>query len=398
MAKEAYIVSATRTAIARIGGALKGVQPQELMRTVLEDIIERTGVPKAEICEIIAGQTRQSTDAANMARYAALLAGFPESVPAYTVMQQCSSGMLAVQNGANDIALGYADIVIAGGVESMSNAPFYIRNARYGLGTGSTVLADSVTEGQLNSQPEALYGSFSMGVTAENLAEAYRISREEQDRFAFESQSRYRAAYEAGRFRDEIVPVVIPQRKGAPVRFDVDEHPRLTSPDQLAVLKPAFREGGTVTAGNSCGRNDGACAVMLMSADAIARTGVKPMARVVSHGCAGVDPRLMGYGPVPATRMALKRAGLTIGDMGLVELNEAFAAQSLVCIEALGLDRDTVNVNGGAIALGHPLGATGARILTTLLYEMQRRPQVRYGLATLCVGGGMGSAVIVERA
>lgn len=391
-----YVVAANRTAFGKMGGALKSVRPDELACAVLKDILVRSGVSAEQIDEVVLGQTRQSAEAANIARYSALLAGYPVSVPAYTVMQQCSSAMLAIQNSANKIALEQADIIIAGGTESMSMAPFYIKGMRYGMGVGNAVLADSVTEGSINSQPVSIYGAFGTGVTAENVAEQYGISREAQDDFAFQSQSKYQAALAAGKFKDEIVPITIPQKKGDPIIFENDESPRLTPKEKLATLKPVFKKEGTVTAANSCPRNDGASVVMLMGERKMKEMGLTPMGRIVGQACVGVDPTIMGIGPIPATRKVLQQTGLTINDIGLVELNEAFAAQSVACIRELNLNPDIVNVNGGAIAIGHPNGATGARLIGTLLYEMQRR-NVKYGLATLCVGGGMGSAVIVER-
>lgn len=392
-----YIVAANRTAIGKMGGALKSVQPQDLAVVVLKDILKRGNISADQVDEVILGWTRQTTDAANIARYSALLAGYPETIRAYTVMQQCSSSMLAVHNAMDKIMLGRADVIVAGGVESLSNAPYYLRNARYGFNVGNGALVDSVTEGQINSQPISMYGSFGMGMTAENIAEKYGISREEQDAFAFQSQTRYQDAYAAGKFKDEIVPVVIPQRKGDPIVFDTDEHPRLTPVSKLATLKPAFKPDGSVTAGNCCGRNDGASVLLIMSERKVQELGLKPMAKLIGQGCAGVDPRYMGLGPVPATEIALKDANLTIEDIDLAEINEAFAAQVLGCLRELKIPQEKLNVNGGAIAVGHPLGATGARILTTLLFEMQRRDDVKYGLATLCVGGGLGSATIVEK-
>ena len=395
--QEVFVIAATRTAIGKMGKTLKQTRPDELAGVVLTDVLKRAGIPAELVDEVILGQTRQSTEAANIARYAALLAGYPETIPAYTVMQQCASGMLAVQNAMDQIALERADVVVAGGVESLSMAPFYLRDARYGLGVGNNVLVDSVTEGQINSQPVQMYGSFGMGLTAENVAERYHITREEQDAFAFQSQSRYRSAFEAGKFKEEIAPMEIPQRKADPIVFAQDECPRLSTIEQLSKLKPVFKAGGTVTAGNACGRSDGASVLLLMGERRMRALGLRPMARLVSYAATGVDPRYMGIGPVTATQKALEHAGLSLNDIGLVELNEAFAAQSLAVIRELGLDEGIVNVNGGAIALGHPLGATGARILTTLLHEMGRRPEARFGLATLCVGGGMGSATILER-
>ncbi len=310
-------------------------------------------------------------------------------------MRQCGSGLQAVHNAVQAILSGQAEIIVAGGVESMSNAPFYLRNARYGYGAGNGVLVDSNTESQPRSQPVEVYGNLTMGLTAENLAAKYGISREEQDEFALASQEKALRAIEDGRFADEIVPVEVPARKGPPTIFDTDEFPRKTSMEQLAKLAPVFKEGGSVTAGNSSGRNDGAACLVVMSAKEAARRGLKALATVRGQACAGVPPELMGIGPAPASRKALSLAGLTIDDMGLIELNEAFAAQSLAVVKELGLNRSILNVNGGAIALGHPLGGSGARILTTLVYEMQKRG-TRYGLATLCIAGGQGIATIVE--
>jgi acetyl-CoA C-acetyltransferase len=289
------------------------------------------------------------------------------------------------------------DLVMAGGVESMSTAPFYLMGARYGLGTGNVQLFDSLTEVQKRAQPMDKYGEFNMGMTAENIAEKYGIAREEQERFALQSQERAAAAIASGRFDDEIIPVYVPQRKADPIEFKVDEFPKATSLEKLAKLKPAFRfdGNGTVTAGTSSGRNDGASAVILASEEAVEKHGLKPIARIVSMASAGVDPRYMGLGPIPATKKALEKAGLTIDDIGLVELNEAFAAQALACIKELGLNEEIVNVNGGAIALGHPVGSSGARIVVTLVHEMKKRG-VKYGLATLCIAGGLGQAIIVE--
>ena len=394
---EVVIVSAVRTAGGRIGGSLKDVQPEDLARVVIEAAVERAGVEPAAIDEVIIGQAKQSADAANLARVAALRAGLPVEVPAYTVMRQCGSGLQAVNNAAQAIACGLADIVVAGGTESMSNAPYYLRGARFGYGAGNAVLVDSNTESQPRSQPFEIYGNLTMGLTAENVAAKYGISREEQDRFALASQEKALAAIAAGRFADEIVPMEVPQKKGLAVVFATDEHPRATSLEQLAKLPAIFKEGGTVTAGNSSGRNDGAACLVLMSAAEAARRGAAPLATIRSQAVAGVPPEIMGIGPVPASRKALAAAGLSLDDVGLVELNEAFAAQSLAVIKELELDEARVNVNGGAIALGHPLGCSGARILTTLLYEMRRRG-TRYGLATLCIAGGQGIATVVEAA
>ena len=394
---EVVIISAVRTAGGRIGGALKDIQPDELARMVIAAALDRSGIEPEAVDEVIFGQTKQSADAANLARVAALKAGLPVEVPAYTVMRQCGSGLQAVHNAAQAILSGQADIVVAGGTESMSNAPYYMRGARYGYVSGNAVLVDSNTESQLRSQPVDVYGNLTMGLTAENLAARYAISREEQDAFALRSQEKAQDAIAGGRFVDEIVPIDVPQKKGDPVVFAVDEHPRRTSLEQLASLAPVFKEGGTVTAGNSSGRNDGAACLVVASAAEARRRGLQPLATIRSQAVVGVPPEIMGIGPAPATRKALALAGLRLDDIGLIELNEAFAAQSLAVVKELGLDQDILNVNGGAIALGHPLGCSGARILTTLLYEMRRRG-TRHGLATLCIAGGQGISTIVEAA
>ncbi|MEX1378088.1 MAG: thiolase family protein [Eubacteriales bacterium] len=393
--QDVFIVSAVRTAIGKMGGAIASVQPEELAKITIEEAIERAGIDKESISEVIFGQTKQSADAANIARVAALMSKIPVHVPAYTVMRQCASGMQSVNSGAQAIMSDLAGIVVAGGTESMSNAPFYLRNARYGYNAGNGILVDSNTESQPRSQPIEEYGNLTMGITAENLAEKYSITREEQDIFAHSSQMKADTAIISGRFKDEIVPVPIPQRKGDSVMFDTDEHPRLSSVEKLSTLKPVFMQGGTVTAGNSSGRNDGAACLVLMSEKEVVRTNSKPIARLVTQAAYGCSPEIMGIGPVGSTKKALTQAGLKLSDIGLIELNEAFAAQSIAVIKELGLDESIVNVNGGAIALGHPLGCTGARILTTLIYEMQKR-KVKYGLATLCVAGGQGVTDIIE--
>ncbi len=394
---DVVIVSAVRTALGRVGGTIKSIQPEEIAEIVITAAVERAGIEPASVDEVIIGQTKQSADAANLARVAALKAGFPVEVPAYTVMRQCGSGLQAVHNAVQVIRAEEAEVVVAGGVESMSLAPYYLRGARFGFMSGNTVVVDSNTESQPRSQPYEVYGDLTMGLTAENLAEKYGISREEQDAFALQSQERAFDAIENGRFKDEIVPVEVPQRKGPPTVFDTDEHPRRTSLEALAKLRPVFKEGGSVTAGNSSGRNDGGACLVLMSADAAKKKGITPLATVRGQAVAAVDPRIMGIGPAPASRKALARAGLTLSDIGLIEVNEAFAAQALAVIKELELDQETVNVNGGAVALGHPLGCSGARILTTLLHEMRRRG-TRYGLAGICIAGGQGMASVVEMA
>jgi len=391
------IIEAVRTAIGRMGGALKEIECDYLAAIPIKECINRVNIPADMIDEVIMGQAKMTTDAANLARVAALRAGVPIEVPAYTVMRQCGSGLEAVNGAARQIMCGLADIIVAGGVESMSTAPYYLRRARYGYIAGNGVLVDSNTESQPRSQPEEIFGRIeSMGLTAENLAEKYGISREEQDRFALFSQEKAALAIEKGYFKEQIVPVEVKSKKET-IMFTTDEHPRKVTMEMLAKLPPAFKEGGTVTAGNSSGRNDGAAALMLMSEEKAREMGLKPMARLVAHATCGVDPRIMGIGPVPATKKALQMANLELADIDLIELNEAFAAQALACIKELGLEKELhkININGGAIALGHPLGATGAIILTKLIYDLIRLNK-RYGLATLCIAGGQGITTIIE--
>ena len=399
--KDVVIVSAVRTPLGSIGGTLKKVLPEELLKTAFEGAIEKAGIKKEDIDCVIAGQAKQNTDAPNIARVTALATRVPESVPAYTVHRQCASGMQAILNGMMEIQCGYADIVLVGGTESMSTAPFYIRNTRFGTGHGNTQFVDPNTESQPMSQPKDIYGTFTMIQTADTVAERLGITREECDEFALASQRQAVAAIDEGRFKDEIVPVVIPQRKGEPIVFDTDEYPkRDTNAEKLARLKPIF-EGGVTTAGNASGRNDGASALVIMSAEKAAELGLKPLVKIVGAAAAGVDPRVMGLGPVEATKKLQKQylneKGLKLDDFGLIEINEAFAAQSLGCMKELGLDAEKVNVNGGAIALGHPLGCSGARIVTTLIYEMKRRNE-KYGMASICVAGGLGMAMALELA
>lgn len=395
--RDVVIVEACRTAVGKIGGTLKDIPAEELARVVIQGILDRSKIDPKEISEVIMGHCRQTSDNPNIARIAALRCGIPEEVPAKTVMRQCASAMTAVVDGVMSIQAGDNDVVLAGGTESMSTAIFYVRGARFGLGTGNTVFVDSLTEGQFQSQPQEIYGTFNMGVTADNVAAKLNISREDADAFALQSQLRAAKAIKEGKFKDEIVPVIIPQRKGDPIVFDTDEFPRETSMEQLAKLKPAFTKDGVTTAGNSSGRNDGASAVLIMSAEKAKELGLKPLARIVSYATTALDPRIMGLGPVEATKKALKRANLSLDDIELIELNEAFAAQSLGCIRELGIEdkMDIINVNGGAIALGHPVGSSGCRIIVTLLHEMRRRGN-KYGLATLCIAGGMGQATIIE--
>ena len=411
--RNAVIVDACRTAVGKMGGACKPLSALDMAVATMKGNLDRTGIDPAEIDEVILGQCRQTSDEPNIARVAALKAGIPDKCAAHTVMRQCASGMTAVQNGAMQIMTGVSDVVLAGGTESMSNAVFYVRGARWGLGTGNTTFVDALTEGQFKSQPEEMYGSYNMGATAERVALELGITREEQDAFSLQSQRRAIAAIDSGRFKDEIIPMTIPQgRKKDPIVFDTDEFPnRTTNEEKMVKLKPVFnievREDGkmynskeltgTVTAGSSSGRNDGASSMLLMSEEKAAELGLKPLAKIIGMGQSGCDPQQMGLGPVYAVPKALKNAGLTIDDIQLIELNEAFAAQSLGCIKLLGWEdkMDIINVNGGAIALGHPVGSSGCRILVTLIHEMKKRG-LKYGLATLCIAGGMGQATVIE--
>ncbi|HQI17404.1 MAG TPA: thiolase family protein, partial [Bacillota bacterium] len=382
--RDVVVVSAVRTPIGSIGGTLKNVLPQEILKVAMQGAIDKAGIDIKIIDEVISGQAKQTTDAPNIARVTSLMLRIPESTPAYTVHRQCASGMQAMLNAMQQIQCDYSSVVLAGGVESMSTAPFYIRNARFGVGNGNSFFVDPNTESQPMSQPNDIYGTFNMIQTADNVAEKFHITRTDCDKFALASQQKAIAAIDSGRFKDEVVPMSIPQRKGDPIIFDTDEFPkRNTNLEKLSNLKPIF-EGGVTTAGNASGRNDGAAALVLMSADRAQQLGIKPIARIIAGTAAGVDPRIMGIGPVAATRKLMAKLepmGYKLSDFGLVEINEAFAAQSVACVNELNLNADIVNVNGGAIALGHPLGCSGARISVTLLHEMQKR-NVRYGLAT----------------
>lgn len=397
--REAVIVGAVRTPVARYGGALKCMRPDDLAALVIRELIRRTGVNPAEVEDVVFGAANQAgEDNRNVARMALLLAGLPVHVGGVTVNRLCASGLQAIITAAMEVQTSNGDVVIAGGVESMTRAPFVIGKPEVGFPRGELKLQDTTIGWRfINPKLAEMYYPYSMGETAENVAERYGISREEQDAFALLSQQKAAAAIRDGRFKDEIVPVEVPQSRGECNVFDTDEHPRPdTTLEKLAKLPPVFRKNGTVTAGNSSGVNDGAAALLLMSSDRARELGMKPMGRVVSWAVAGVDPSVMGLGPIYSTRKALKRAGLTVDDLDLIELNEAFAAQSIACVRELELDMNKVNVNGGAIALGHPLGCSGARLTTTLLYEMQRR-RSRYGLATMCIGVGQGASMIVER-
>lgn len=392
MQGDVVIVSAVRTPIGRYGGALKDISSGHLATTVIKEAIARANISTGQVEEVIMGEVRQTSESSNVARVAALRAGISETAPAYTVNRLCASGMQAIANGIQQIGYGHAEIVIAGGTENMSRGPIYLRNSRFGGDT--TQLVDSNTEN--GQQPQDIYGvNLGMGITAENVAAKFKISRKDQDAFAYESQRRARIAIERETFSNEIVPVEIKQKKQT-IQFAIDEFPRFdTTPEKLSALRPPFLENGTVTAGNACGRNDGSAALVLMTSEKAVALGLKPLAKVVDWATAGVSPEVMGIGPVPAVTKLLLRTGKKVKDIGLFELNEAFAAQALACIRELNIDIEKVNVNGGAIALGHPLGATGARIVTTLLHEMLRRNE-RLGVATLCVGGGQGMAMLIE--
>ena len=398
--KTAYIIDAIRTPIGRYGGALSSVRPDDLAALVIKTIVERnTEIDIKDIEDVIFGAANQAgEDNRNVARMGLLLAGLPIEIGGVTVNRLCASGLQAIMDASRAIMIGDGDIYIAGGVESMSRAPFVMAKSEKAFNRIPEVYDTTIGWRFVNKKLAEMYYPYSMGETAENVAEKWKISREEQDQFAYDTQQKYKAAHEAGKFKHEIVPVSVPRRKADPLIVDTDEHPRPDTPlEKLRSLKPAFKKDGSVTAGNSSGVNDGAAALIVASEDAVKKYNLKPIAKVLSMGIAGVDPACMGVGPVPATRKALKRAGLNVNDLDLVELNEAFAAQSIACIRDLELDISKVNVNGGAIALGHPLGCSGARISTTLLYEMQRRSEAKVGLATMCIGVGQGAAMIFEK-
>lgn len=391
--REVVIASAVRTALGSFGGGLKDVPAVDLGAIVIKEALNRAGVKPELVDEVIMGNVLQAGIGQNPARQSAVKAGIPVEVSSFTLNKVCGSGLRAVSLAFQMILSGYNDIVVAGGMENMSRAPYLLNNTRWGQRMNDGKLVDEMVFDGLTDA----FNGYHMGITAENIAEQWGITREMQDEFALKSQLKAESAIKEGKFKDEIVPVVIPQRKGEPKIFDTDEFPRFGATiEGLAKLKPAFKKDGTVTAGNASGINDGAAALVIMSAEKAKELGIKPLAKIVSFGSKGLDPSIMGYGPVPSTREALERANLTVRDLDLIEANEAFAAQSLSVAKDLEFNMDIVNVNGGAIALGHPVGASGARILVTLIHEMIKR-DAKKGLATLCIGGGQGTAAIIER-
>ena len=390
--KNVVIASAVRTPIGKFGGTLKSVSAIELGSIVIKEALKRANVKPEDVDEVIMGNVLQAGLGQNSTRQSAVAAGIPVEVPSFTINKVCGSGLRAVSLATQLIKLGDDDIVVAGGTENMSAAPYLLEKARWGQRMGDGKIVDEMIRDGLWES----FNDYHMGITAENIAEQWGITREEQDEFSAKSQQKAEKAVKEGRFKEEIVPVVIKSRKGEIV-FDTDEFPRFgATKESLSKLKPAFKKDGTVTAGNASGINDGAAALVIMSEEKANELGIKPLAKIVAYGTSGVDPKIMGYGPFYATKKALEGTGLTVADLDLIEANEAFAAQSLAVAKDLGFDMDKVNVNGGAIALGHPIGCSGARILTTLLYEMEKRDS-KHGLATLCIGGGMGTAIIVER-
>jgi len=393
--KEVVIVGAARTAIGTFGGSLKSVPARTLGATVIKESIKRAGIKPEQVEEVIMGDVLQGGLGQNVARQMSLDAGLPVEVPAMTINKVCGSGLRAVELAAQIIKAGDADIIVAGGAENMSATAYAVPSARW----GQRMFDGKMVDMMVNDGLWDAFNNYHMGITAENVAEKWGLTREQLDEFSVASQNKAEAAIKGGKFKDEIVPVEIPQRKGDPIVFDTDEHPKFGSTmEKVAKLKPAFKkDGGLVTAANASGINDSGAAVVVMSAEKAAELGLKPLVKIVSYASAGVDPKIMGVGPVPASQKALAKAGLEIKDMDLYEANEAFAAQSVAVGKELGFDPEKLNVNGGAIALGHPIGASGCRILITLIYEMMRRPEAKKGLATLCIGGGMGTAVVVEK-
>jgi acetyl-CoA C-acetyltransferase len=397
--KRAYIVDAARSAVGKFGGTLAPVRPDDLAADVIRALVERNpSIDLNEIEDVVLGAANQAgEDNRNVARMSSLLAGLPVTVPGLTINRLCASSLQAIADVSKNIAVGHGDMFIAGGVESMSRAPFVMPKAESAYSRSNKVYDTSIGWRFINPKLSEMYFPYPMGETAENVVEKYKITREEQDAFAHHTQQKYQNALEANRFAEEIVPIRVPVRRKEDIIFAQDEHPRLSSLEKLGSLRPAFRKGGTVTAGNSSGVNDGAAALLIVSEEALKRYNLEPIAEVISSAAAGVHPDIMGVGPVPATQKALKRAGITTNDLDLVELNEAFAAQAIACIRDLDLNPDIINVNGGSIAIGHPLGASGARITSTLLHEFKKRDSAKYALATMCIGVGQGVAVVFKK-
>lgn len=397
--KRAFVVDAARTAVGRFGGSLSAVRPDDLAADVLKALVERNPtIDVNQIEDVILGAANQAgEDNRNVARMSLLMAGLPYTIPGLTINRLCASSLQAIGDAAKNINIGYGDIYIAGGVESMTRAPFVMAKAETAYSRVAEIYDTSIGWRFINPKLSKIYFPYAMGETAENLVDKYGISREEQDKFSYETQVKYENAHNSGKFKDEIIPISIPQRKGADIVFEKDEHPRLSSIAKLGELKPAFKKEGSVTAGNASGVNDGAAALLVVSEEALKKYNLTPIAEIVASAAAGVHPDIMGIGPVRATQKALKRAGLSINDIDLIELNEAFAAQAIACMRELDLNPDIINVNGGSIAIGHPLGASGARITSTLLHELKRRSNAKYALATMCIGVGQGVAVIFKK-
>ncbi len=390
--REAVIVSAVRTAVGTFGGSLKDISASDLGATVIKAAVEKAGIESNQVDEVLMGCVLQTALGQNVARQSAIKAGLPVEIPCTTINKVCGSGLKTVTSAAAAIMTGESDIIIAGGTENMSASPYAVAGARWGLRMGDSSMTDVMIKDGL----WCAFNDYHMGITAENIAERYNLTREMQDQFALGSQEKAHAAIQGGRFKDEIVPVSVPQRKGDPLVFDTDEHPRMTSLEKLSQLRPAFKKDGTVTAGNASGINDSAAAVVVMSADKAEELDIKPLVVIKGYASAGVNPEIMGTGPIPATRKALDRAGWKVADLGLIEANEAFAAQALSVMQELDLNPEIVNVNGGAIAIGHPIGASGTRVFVTLIHEMLKG-EAKKGLATLCIGGGQGIACLVEK-
>ncbi len=397
--KRAYVVDAARSAVGKFGGTLAPIRPDDLAADVIKALVQRNAsIDLNEIEDVILGAANQAgEDNRNVARMSLLLAGLPVTVPGLTINRLCASSLQAIADVSKNIAVGHGDMFIAGGVESMSRAPFVMPKAESAYSRSNRVYDTSIGWRFVNPKLSNMYFPYPMGETAENVVKKYKITREEQDAFAHHTQQKYQNALNANRFAEEIIPISVPQRKKEDILFVQDEHPRLSSIEKLNSLSPAFRKGGTVTAGNSSGVNDGAAALLIVSEEALKRYNLEPIAEVVSSAAAGVHPDIMGVGPVPATEKALKRAGITTNDLDLIELNEAFAAQAIACIRDLDLNPDIINVNGGSIAIGHPLGASGARITSTLLHEFKKRESAKYALATMCIGVGQGVAVVFKK-